>query len=344
MFDSDYVDQLIARNSRQALWRPSDWYLLVTTPERAAQRAWIEAATAHLAPWRIQRLRSRLERNRGFTETLNELALLAILNATDSYPAYEKGFGALEPDFTLHDAAGSPTAIVELHTKSRPQSATDTERRWVEMVKRVERIPVPWIVFVDTGDVSTPQPPTSGEAKLAERTLKEWLLRTSTATGHSVVIGSNRYSVVERARGGLRAQLRFPFDSSTYTTYDVLAAIDIKERRYAGAAEKAKVPCAVVLAGEPACPISLDMVRSALKGTVSMSLAFDILNVNMSVSVSGIKIKATEEPERFDPGLSAVGWLEPGTDDPGELTIFALRSAARTFPIPYGPKVRVEEV
>lgn len=343
MFDDEYVQRLTAQHRRRSLWQPSDMYLLATLPERAAQRAWMDTAATRLARPQALRMRARLEKNRSFLPAMNELALFAILTGTDTFPAYEERFGKFEPDVTLHDEAGNPTAIVELQTKFRPQPHTDNERRWIELARRVERIAIPVVVFVDTPTGAPPKPPTAGDAKRVERELRAWLPRVSTVIGRSIVIGANRYTVAARALpGSLRTHLRYPYDSSTYTSYDVLDAIYGKERRYASAAYEAGIPYAIVLAGEPACPIDLDLVRAAVKGTVSISFSFDPLNINSSATVSNVQMKSHDEVEHFDPGVSAVGWLQPGVDDPGTLTLFLLRDAAHRFPMPNGPNVVIE--
>lgn len=262
MFDDEYVQRLTVQYRCRSSWQPSNMYLLATLPERAAQRAWMEAAAARLTRPQLQRLRSRLEKNRSFLPAMNELSLFAILTGTDTFPAYEERFGTFEPDVTLHDEVGGPTAIVELQTKFRPQPHTDNERRWIELERRVERIATPVVVFVDTPTGAPPKPPTGRDAKRVERDLRAWLPRMSTVIGSSIVLESNRYMVAAPALpGSLRAHLRYPYDSSTYTSYDVLDAIYGKERRYASAAYDAGMPYAIVLAGEPACPIDLDLVR-----------------------------------------------------------------------------------
>jgi hypothetical protein len=55
-----------------------------------------------------------------------------------------------------------------------------------------------------------------------------------------------------------------------------------------------------------------------------------------------MRLNERDVPAEFHPALSAVGWLQPGIDEPGSMTIFDLPSAARRLSVPLGENVTRE--
>ena len=107
-----------------------------------------------------------------------------------------------------------------------------------------------------------------------------------------------------------------------------------KVKKYSGLADRYDVPFVVVLAADPRVPIDVDLVRAAMSGQLRTSVNLDPLV--RSTTSPPIKMHMKDEPTRWDPALSGVGWLRAGTDDPGTLTLMPCPEATRTHGLDLG--------
>lgn len=122
----------------------------------------------------------------------------------------------------------------------------------------------------------------------------------------------------------------------------VRGAISDKVSRYTGLADSLDVPLLVVLAAEPALPLSKDFLGRALAGVQALTIAFDPFRPG-PIATGPMRLNEQDVPAAFDPVLSAVGWLQTGIDQPGSMTLFHVLSAARPLTVPLGENVTREE-
>lgn len=120
-------------------------------------------------------------------------------------------------------------------------------------------------------------------------------------------------------------------------------AIGQKASRYGGLATARGVPLLVVLAAEPALPLTRDLLADALAGRQALAVTLDPFGPAPTES-GPFRLGERDAPAIFNPALSAVGWLQSGIDHPGSMTLFDVRSAARVLTVPLGEKVSREEI
>ena len=105
-----------------------------------------------------------------------------------------------------------------------------------------------------------------------------------------------------------------------------------KVKAYSTLADRVDLPLLVVLAAEPASPLNEDLVRSALRGEMTTTLSFDPFEGRSEPHTVAMRSDTT--PAAFAPCLSAVGWMNPGINDPGSLAVFPVPSGAwRPIPL-----------
>ena len=114
---------------------------------------------------------------------------------------------------------------------------------------------------------------------------------------------------------------------------DVAAIIKPKVRKYASVATDLQVPLVVVLGADPRLPLTLGDVQSAMRGQLTFSMTLDPLVG--STSSGPFHLHQTDRAPVWDPALSAVAWLEPGTDEPGTLTLFTNVRSTHTHRLPF---------
>lgn len=228
-----------------------------------------------------------------------------------------------------------------MSTRFRSAEHRSLEIQWRELRTRVARIPRPVGLLVRDLVHDPIRPPTSGQAAKIERELGAWLLRPSIALGSAVEFHGYFFQIAFDLPG-LRAQLAAPTGGDWYNTDKVRDAIRDKASRYTGLADSLEIPLLVVLAAEPALPFSKDLLSRALAGGQSLAVAFNPFRPG-PIANAPVRLNDQDVPAVFDPAFSAVGWLEPGIDRPGSMTLFQVPSAARPLTVPFGEAVVWEE-
>lgn len=116
------------------------------------------------------------------------------------------------------------------------------------------------------------------------------------------------------------------------TTDKVLDNLRVKANKYKYLANRLDLPLVIVVAGERNAAMDIGMLQNALNGVSSMSMTVDPFATPGQVVLTRIKTWTTSDPARFDPALTAVGWVQVGDADPGTLTLIGVPSAARSLP------------
>ena len=87
----------------------------------------------------------------------------------------------------------------------------------------------------------------------------------------------------------------------------------------------------VVLAAEAQSPLTLDLLRTTLTG-------------RRHGSFSTVIDATSERSARFHPALSGVGWLQPGIEQSGTLTLFPVTTARLPISIRESDTLRIGRV
>ena len=341
MLDDDFARAFKRRFANRPEWNRPDLWPIITDPKRALQRRWLSDVISGLGEAQRRNVLERLQSNRHFLATYNELAVTALLCSSGLAIEYEPSFswrhGALTPDLALCLPGGDLVALVEVSTKFRTAEQRSQEVQWKELRTRVGRIPCPVGLLVKDLRSDLSRPPESGQARRIESALRAWLLLPTTTLGATCEVEGYWFQVAGPLPG-LRAQVATPTGTDWYNTDMVRKAISVKVSRYAELADSLEVPLVVVLAAEPAMPLSLEMLRSVLAGARSLAIALDPFMVSQASS-GPMRLNERDVPAEFNPALSLVGWLQPGVDEPGSLTVFDVQRTARRFSAPLGEHV-----
>ena len=274
-----------------------------------------------------------------FTTTYHELCVAAILQSAGLCPEYEVDINGSTPDWLVTDLA---PMIVEVWTRQIPEEVRSRDRRWNILRERLASIPVAvWLHVLKTpGEIGSP--PDSLQVKQIEQGLKHWLLSTANPPlpGSVVEIGDFTFRLGGPAPGA-RTLIHTPTAGAVVTTDTVLTNLYSKVRRYRYLANKLDLPLLVVVAGEKNSAMDIRMVQNALNGVGSMSMTVDPLATPGQAVRMRIKKWTTNVPARFDPALTAVGWVQIGETDPGTLTLIDVPSAARSLPEITSPLIKI---
>ena len=344
VLDDEFARGFVRRFSSRPDWSRPELWPVITDPARAPQRRWLSSALGQLPEHQRQNALARLQSDRHFLATYNELAAAALLSAPELRVEVEPSFTwqatTLTPDLALRSVDGQLLAIGEVSTRFRTAEHRSLEIQWRELRTRVARIPRPVGLLVQDLVHDPIRPPTSGQAAKIERGLRAWLLRPSIALGATSEFHGYLFQVAFDLPG-LRAQVAAPTGGDWYNTDMVRGAISDKASRYTGLADSLDVPLLVVLAAEPALPLSKDFLASALAGVQALTVAFDPFRPG-PIATGPMRLNEQDVPAAFHPALSAVGWLQPGIDQPGSMMLFDVPSAARTLTVPLGENVTRE--
>jgi hypothetical protein len=127
--------------------------------------------------------------------------------------------------------------------------------------------------------------------------------------------------------------------SELWSTSDQLVPIITeKVNKYAELCAELGVPLIVVVAADPRQSVTVDTVRGAVVGALTVSVNLDPFTDSPSSS-GPLKLYPTDQVRRWHPCLSAVGWLQAGIDDPGTLTLFSHQYASAPADVPIGGRV-----
>lgn len=342
-FDSDpllELSQMIyERFKNRPEWhRPQIWPLLLDE-KRSEQRQWVSKALSYLEEDQRRKILGRLVKDEQFQATYNEIATLAIImNSVSSisvdYEPVINDTNGVTPDLGFRSRDGTLIALVEVSSRFRSSVHRAAERQWREIRQRVHRIPSAFVVAATGPHGTAISPPDSGLTKQIEIGLRKWLLRTTTGMWSEHTVSGYRFQVVGKVPG-LGTDLIVPSQTSWFNTDMIRSAISDKSSKYKEMADALECPLVVVLSSEPRSPLSLDLVRTALKGQQALTFSFNPLTVGHLASVK-MRMNERDSPLNFDPALSAIGWLQPEIDTPGKLTLFSMADAARKINAPHG--------
>ena len=344
MLDDEFAQDFVRRFSNRPDWARPELWPVVTDPARTPQRRWLSNVLGQLPERQRQNALARLQSDEQFLATYNELASAAILGTpelrVEVEPLFTRQGRTLTPDLALRSVDGQLLAIGEVSTRFRNTEHRRLEIQWRELRTRVARIPRAVGILVQDLVNDPIRPPTSGQAAKIELGLRDWLLRPSSVLGATSEFQGYLFQVAFELPG-LRAQVAVPTGGDWYNTDKVRAAISDKASRYTELANSLNVPLLVVLAAEPALPLSKDFVASALTGAQALTIAFDPFRPG-PIASGPMRLNHQDVPAAFDPALSAVGWLETGIDQPGSMTLFHVPSAARFRSAALGDRVARE--
>ena len=327
--------------SKLATHRP-EHFALATDPTRERQRAWVNETLAKLDLDGANTLFHNLQTQGRFLQSYNEAAAAAILQAGGMKLAYEREINGKTPDFIGVDAADRPTHIIEVLNRKKPQAADAGDARWEELTARFARIEKSWRLRVArvSGDRSGPYP---DEAIHMVRETEQWLASTPVAVWDGWTIGDYSFLVVAGSPGTL-LELLTPVEEVWVDSDTLAQLIQEKVSRYADLAQQLEIPLLVTVAADDALAVTAEMVKSALRGQLSVSVNLNLFGVGEGRSTSApLKMHPTDAPRVWNSALSAVGWLKAGIDDPGQMKVFPYSKAARHQGIPASPHIVIDQ-
>ncbi len=327
VLDGPFAERLAKRYARRAPWELPSVLRIATSPDRESQRAWLNAVLEVVPEAVRNRVLSRLQKEPNFLATYNELATAAILLKAGYPISYESEVAGRTPDLLLPAGDGRPTVLVEVSTRFRTDAQRRNEKRWVEFKRRVEKIPVPLWLYVRRVDLGMPEPPDSGKAKRVTEALEEVLPAATPPFNKMFIVEDFAFGIASPAPGA-HALFAPPIGGSAYDADLVLEVIGEKVSRYAAAAKQAGAVLVVVLAAEPLSPLTLDLLRTTLTGAQAVTMTIDVFDPT-PIRTRSLPMRRENSPPGFDSAVSAVGWLAPGINDPGRLTLFPLASAGQ---------------
>jgi hypothetical protein len=341
MFDAAFIEDFRKRFASRQEWNRPEFWPVLTDPKRASQLEWLSLTISQFGESQRHNVLQRLQTNKHFLATYNELAVAALLRESDLTIEYDGNFawknGVLTPDLTLRSATGDLVGLVEVWTRFRTTEQRGHEMQWKELRARVGRIPRPVRLLLTDLHHTPSRPPDSGQTRKIAAHLDKWLQQLDTAIGATCEVEGYHFQAVS-SLPGLRADVATPSATDWQTADMVRKSINVKVSRYADLASSLGVPLVVVLAAEPVLPLSLDMLREALAGSQVIAIGLDPFTHDPIPSVS-IPFHAKDIPAEFHPALSMVGWLEVSIDEPGTLTVFDVQSAAHKLTVPLGEHV-----
>jgi hypothetical protein len=335
LFDDDFLQSLDRRYAHVGAWAQPSLYRVARWPQNAWRRDWVEDEFSRLPTVEQSWLRGRLRNEEQFLQALAELETGAILCRAGMEVSQSPAFGGEKtPDLLVTIPGTGARFLVEVWTRSIPELASGHARQWAELQARVDRgVPAAYGLMVQNFADEPLSAPASHEMKGIVGDLDRALTGRLRLPGEVVVAGRYRFRVTGPSpAGSLRAFLAPPTSYSQCDSRLLVDAIMRKVRRYRGLVLRHKIAFAVVLAGEPDSGCTEQLVEAMLSGVLSTSMT---LSVNVEGRVGSGKIGQLREanlPPRFDPCLSAVGWLRWGSIEPGELVIWPRPSPLIEFP------------
>src|SRR5665213_2342307 len=87
-------------------------------------------------------------------------------------------------------------------------------------------------------------------------------------------------------------------------------------------------------------PLFTELAVSRLKARYGrLPVAAQPRLLTVATTPAEVQIRMNDDPPRFDPALSAVGWLEVGSGRDARLTLWQLRAAAIKLPARLSPSI-----
>jgi hypothetical protein len=339
VFDDELRETLMGKyGGRPNSQRPECW-LIATSPERADQRAWMNRALMMLDEPGRSKLWTRLTDDNHFLQTYNELAVAAILQEGGLRPSYQIGLDGLSPDLTLLNEAGQPGLLVELTNRLRSKNTAFADHRWRGLRDRVSAIPAPYGVLVANASPDLPAP-TDDLCKSIARQLRSWLLSPPIASGDVLQIEEYLFRIGTQLPGTNAQLIYSQVGDWVDSDEDVTALVEEKLKKYAPLAKDLEVPLVVVISADPRVPLDVEIVRAAMRGQSATTTRLDVLL--SSSPTTTLPMHQTDKPPAWDPALSAVGWLTPGRNSPGMLSLFPTSEPLLPHGLPLGGRLDID--
>jgi hypothetical protein len=300
-----------------------------TSPDMERHRGWLADQLQRLDEADRSECLSRLRTPEQYIQTTAELALGAVLLGAGLKVQQNPRVGHLTPDVEATDSAGN-RIIFEVWTRTIPQETVVRLRQWGALAQVVAKVKVPVLLAVDSDQRSASDPPLPGEVSVIAKSLGRWLQSgESLARGSLAVAG---YIFTDYGRYDGDSAVLLPVTLATHAdSRHVWDAVNNKVRRYRKLAMEHSVPFVVVLSAEPRSGLDYDLVASALSGRNSLTLNFDVRTFG-AMDSRPTELRQSDAPPKFDPCLSAVGWLEsPPVSEP-RLTLWRAVEAQRPLP------------
>ena len=315
--------------------RPEYWELAASS-DRAAQRMWLNAALGRMGPDARQHLFENICDSGRFVPTYNEAAVASILLDAFVKVEYEPTLNGQTPDLVVRSDDGAVQLIVEVANRLLPEAADAKAKRWEQLRGRLQRWAAPWLVRGIR--VEGPNDaPTADVIRPMATLLGRWLSRADAAQWDECRVGDFGFVIMQRLPGS-HADLLIPHSELWYTSDRLVPIVTEKVNTYASLCADLGVPLVVVVAADPRSSVTVDTVRGAVTGALTLSMKLDMF-ADGPTSSGPLKLHQTDEARRWHPCLSAVGWLQAGIDDPGTLTLFSHQYASSTADVPVGGRV-----
>lgn len=336
MFDGAFVQKMETRYPDALSWAGSELAAVTLSPKRVQFREWIENEIAHLPEPGRGELITRLRNEEHFVTAVNELAVAAVLRDAGLSATYETELHGLTPDLYVPAEADRRPILIEVWTREPPSEAPGQRRAWLDLQRRISKIPIPVALRVEPPAGGGYRAPASGESKQLAAAVRRWLLGTVPTPGDSYNVDGYRFSVADSVLG-LRAVLAIPGRTSQLGSEFVVEVIRKKAGKYASVADDLGAHLVVVLASHPLAPLDLGLIRSALDGHLSRTVRFPP-DARGPIADWSMRMRRDELAECFEPALSAVGWIVANLGGP-ELTLLPVGSSARPLPRLASPRV-----
>ena len=327
MFWDDIKRELKRKYRKLPYWQRPEIWPLVFNDDRSYQRKWVENTMNHFTDSEQAKLKRRLYENNRFIATYNELCVAAHVSK-ELHLTYEEHIGQPTPDFTVRNSDGEIITLIEVATKFRPESKRKIEKSWKVLRKLVNEIPIPAAVALSP----SMQRPVHGprderEAKEIAKEIESWLKGLIFYPEKVRSIRGFEFIYVDKLPG-LRARLLPPGGGTWIDSDMIISQINNKVKVYSKSCESMEIPLVVIISKEPEVPLDKEQVEKVLDGVQVISNTVDPFST--SAGSHTVQIRLENTPISFNPCLSAVGFLEPGIDDPGQLKLFPVRSAKNT--------------
>jgi hypothetical protein len=162
-------------------------------------------------------------------------------------------------------------------------------------------------------------------------------MRADAAQWDQCEIGGFGWVIMQRLPGS-HADLLMPHGELWSTSDQLVPIITGKVGKYAALCTELGAPLIVVVAADPRQSVTVDTVRGAVVGALTLSVNLDPFTDGPSSS-GPLQLHPTDQVRRWHPCLSAVGWLQTGIDDPGKLTLFSHQYASALADVPLGGRI-----
>lgn len=307
VFTDDFIDDLDRRYAGKPAAYQVDLFFAARSPSRAGLRDWIERAVALVPAPGQAKLISRLRVDEHFVNTLNELAVGAVLQGSFATVLYEQKLKGLTPDWYVPGIGSMPPLIVEVWNKNHAQGAAGRRRGWLALKARVERIEIDVALNVIT--VARQGPPSTDLCTQIARELRSWLSADAPAWGSQKVIHGYRFHVASTGTQVGHAQMSFPGEGGAFTTADALDEIESKVAKYAAISSATEAAFLVVVAHETGTPISRGTLHDVIRGRQSFEIVFDLTSHGQVADIT-MPMNAADVPRDFDAALSGIAWVD----------------------------------